>query len=160
MKILILEDLDTFYEAIREGLKTQTDRLGTTEIVRYETELQFRDALESGFLINEHFDVAIFDVMVGWCTNEEAVTEKGQHPPQEVRDELALNKPWRSGVRCKKMFTEQRTTNGSRKVPCLYYSVLDPEGMKDELDGDAELVVKQGGIDHLVEAIMRTQARP
>lgn len=155
MKILLLEDLDTFFEAIRDGLATRIKSIGPTTIVRFESELEFRDALESGKLIKEDFDIAIFDVMVGWCSNEDAVTPKGRNPPQEVLDELTLDRPWRSGVRCRKVFTEARAAAGSRVVPCLYYSVLDPEGVKEEINDDTELVVKQGSIDALIESIQR-----
>ena len=157
MKILLLEDLDTFYEAMLEGLATRYKEIGKVDIVRIATELEFRNALAR--LAKEDFDVAIFDVMVGWCLPEEAVTEAGMNPPLEVAEELSLDKRWRSGVRCRRMFEESRAQAGARAVPCLYYSVLDPESLHDELNDETELVVKQGGIDNLVRAIKRAAGR-
>ena len=157
MKILLLEDLDTFYEAIRDGLATRFKDIGKVDIVRIASELEFRTALPR--LVKEDFDVAIFDVMVGWCLPEEAVTEAGMNPPPEVAQELSLDKRWRSGVRCRRMFEERRAQAGARAVPCLYYSVLDPESLHEELNGETELVVKQGDIDSLVRAIKRAAGR-
>lgn len=151
MKILLLEDLDTFYDAISDGLAVRRAEIGKVEIIRIASELEFRRALPQ--LVKADFDVAIFDVMVGWCSIEDAVTDEGKNPPEEVSEELKLDTRWRSGVRCRRMFEEGRADAGTRPVPCLYYSVLDRDNLEDELNGETELVVKQGDIDTLVRAL-------
>ena len=156
MKILLLEDLDTFYEAIDDGLKIRQKEIGGVTIERIATELDFRRALPK--LVKADFDVAIFDVMVGWCTTEDTVTPEGANPPPEVLEELGLDKRWRSGVRCRRMFEQGRKDAGTRPVPCLYYSVLDPESLGDDLNKDTELAVKQGDIDSLIHVIKRLTA--
>ena len=86
--------------AISDGLKTRQAEVGKVSIERLATELDFRRALPR--LVKIDFDVAIFDVMVGWCMTEDAVTPEGSNPPPEVLEELALDKRWRSGVRCRR----------------------------------------------------------
>ena len=156
-KILLLEDLDSFAETIREGLQSKHKQLGRVEIIRIATELEFRRRLPE--LSYADFDVAIFDVMVGWCSIEDLDTEAGTKPPQAVDDEREGKAKWRSGVRCRKLFAEEREKAKSRPVPCLFYTVLDEDNLEGELNGDTPLIVKHGELDPLVSAILKATGR-
>ena len=155
LKIFFLEDLNSFYEAICAGLARRSSELGEAEITQISTELEYRRKLESGALVHAGFDVAIFDVMVSWCTPEESETPAGENPPPEVQEELLSNMPWRAGVRCRRMFAEALAAAGVGQVPCIYYTVLEPEDLREVLTEETPLVVKQGDIDSLVSAIKR-----
>jgi hypothetical protein len=159
LKIFLLEDLDTFYEAICAGLAQRSSELGEAEITRVSTELEYRRQLESGALVRARFDVAIFDVMVSWYTPEEADTRAGGDPPPEVQEELLLRVPWRAGVRCRRMFAEALAAAGVGQVPSIYYTVLEPEDLREVLTEETPLVVKHGDIDSLVLAIKRAIGR-
>jgi hypothetical protein len=153
MNILLLEDLDTFAETLQKSLQTRHRELGRVSIERVGTELEFRHRLPE--LVQKPFDVAVFDVMVSWCTLEDLETPEGQNPPPEVIAERDGIKKWRSGVRCRQMFNEALSTASRPQVPCVFYTILDKEDLKGELSGDTPLVVKQGELGPLVETILK-----
>jgi hypothetical protein len=154
MRILLLEDLDSFAEALMLQL-TKTRELGPVGIDRIATELEFRRRLPE--LVEDSFNVAIFDVMVCWCTLEDLETPEGQAIPPEVNAERNGEKKWRAGVRCQQLYAEALAKAGKPPVPCIFYSVLDEEDLKGELGG-TPLVVKQGEMTPLVRAIHTASA--
>ncbi len=155
MNILLVEDLDSYFEAIRDGFES---RLNAPNITRISTELEFRCQLPQ--LEKQAFDVAIFDVMINWCTPEDTITPEGMNVPAEVLEEIDSKRSWRSGVRCRRMFQEARKKADSRPVHCIHYSVLDIEDLRKEIsDEEVELIGKSGDIEPLVRAIRRAVER-
>jgi hypothetical protein len=151
MKILLLEDLDTFADAVAQGLEARRSELGEVVLIRIPTELAFRRRLDE--LVREDFDVAIFDVMIAWCMPEETLTKEGANPPEEVLREFALDARWRSGIRCKNIFERELNNRHLPPVPSIYYTVLESSYLQTESDDKTPIVTKQGEIDFLVEAI-------
>ncbi len=151
MRILLLEDLDTFAGALKNSLEAKHQELGVVSIERVATELEFRQKIPK--LVQEPFHIAIFDVMVSWCTIEDLETPEGKFPPKEVIAERDGQKKWRSGIRCRKMFIEALAKAGRPSIPCIFYSVLDHEDLKGELSDDMTLVVKQADLSPLVQVI-------
>jgi hypothetical protein len=158
MRILLLEDLDTFAGALIESVESKRSKLGPVSIERVSSELEFRRRLPQ--LATESFHFAIFDVMVCWCSLEDLDTPEGKNPPPEVIEERDGNKKWRSGVRCLEMFDKVRADLNLTRVPRIFYSVLDHEDLKGELNGDTALVVKQGELAPLIQAIMHGTFKP
>jgi hypothetical protein len=62
-------------------------------------------------------------------------------------------------VRCRRLFYEALSKPNRPPIPCIFYSVLDAEDLKGELNGDTPLVVKQGELDPLIQEIMRATGR-
>jgi hypothetical protein len=85
MRILLLEDLDTFADALTQMLESKRHELGPVGIDRIATECEFRRRLPE--LIREPFSVAVFDVMVSWCSLEDLDTPEGRDIPPEVLEE-------------------------------------------------------------------------
>jgi hypothetical protein len=157
MRILMLEDLDTYADALRTRLEGKSFELGPVGIQRISTELEFRRKLPE--LVKESFQVAIFDVMTSWCTIEDLETDEGKQPPKEVVAERDEVKKWRSGVRCQRLFEQALEKAKRPPVPCIFYSVLDKEDLRDELDGDTPLVVKEADLEALIEVIKQRTGR-
>ncbi len=155
MRILLLEDLDNFADPLIQQL-TRTRELGPVGIERVATELEFRRRLPE--LVQDSFNVAIFDVMVCWCTLEDLETPDGQAIPAEVNAERNGEQKWRAGVRCQRLYAEALAQAGKPPVPCIFYSVLDGEDLKGEL-GSTPLVVKQVELASLLDAIRQLTGR-
>ena len=153
MQILLIEDLDTFAQAIEEGLASIHSELGKASVTRIATELDFRRRLEE--LARMDFDVAIFDVMVAWCSPEEVQTQEGANPPGEVMQEFSGETRWRSGIRCKRLFDDTRTKLGIPCVPGIYYTVLEAAYLQSEVADGTPTVTKQGDITVLAREIKR-----
>ena len=158
MQILLLEDLDTFAQAIQEGLAALRSELGEVSVTRIATEIDFRHRLEE--LARRDFDVAIFDVMVAWCTPEEVQTKEGANPPAEVMQEFLGEARWRSGIRCKHLFEHARMNLGLPRVPSIYYTVLEAAYLQTEVDDETPTVTKQGDVAALAREIRRTTSQP
>ncbi|MBI3879657.1 MAG: hypothetical protein HY301_06280 [Verrucomicrobia bacterium] len=156
MRILLLEDLPSFADALQQSLEARQE-LRPVGIERIATEYEFRRRLPE--LARESFQVAIFDVMVRWCSLEELDTPEAQELPPEVVEERDGIKKWRSGVRCRRLFAKALQEIGASPVPCVFYSVLDLEDLGEELNGDTPLIVKQGELEPLVQEIARLTGR-
>ena len=144
MKILLLEDDEVYAETIDMALR---DTFKGVEVVRLATEREFRQKLN--FLATGRFSVAIFDIMIRWGDAEEL-----SDAPLEVKKEAEGTKKWRAGIRCRKLFNEAVAKHGGKPVPSFYHSVLDAHDLaSDDLNGETELVVKQGNIEQLTDKV-------
>jgi hypothetical protein len=152
MKILLLEDLDTYADVIIEALRKS--KLRQVQVIRVATESEFRCRISE--LIESNFDIAIFDVMVCWCKIDAKGQPEDNSPPPEVLAEIMQKTKWRSGLRCRRMFSEALRSAGKPLVPCIYYTILDREDLQDSMGQDHTVVVaKQGDIQPLVDAILK-----
>lgn len=152
MKILLLEDLDNYAEVIIESLKKS--KLRNVHIVRIATEFEFHGRLQE--LVNDSFDVGVFDVMVCWCKINEEGDPEAPNPPEEVLAEINQKAKWRSGLRCRRVFSEALEKAGKPAVPCIYYTILDRADLEDSLAHDPSLIIaKQGNIQPLVDGILK-----
>lgn len=139
MKLLLLEDDDIYAETIEIALKGAFSRV---RVIRVSTEREFTRRLAD--LAAEEFDVAIFDIMIRWGDVEDL-----SNAPPEVREEAEGKQKWRAGVRCRRLFNEEVAKQRLQPVPSFYHSVLDAQDLAGELDGETDLVVKQGNIEQL-----------
>jgi hypothetical protein len=150
MKILLLEDDELYAETIDTALK---DAFKGVEVVRLTTEREFRQKLTS--LATGKFSLAIFDIMIRWGDAEEL-----SDAPHEVKEEAEGKKKWRAGLRCRKLFNEAVAKHGGLPIPSFYHSVLDAHDLaNDELNGETELVVKQGNIELLTNKVRELTQR-
>lgn len=148
MKLLLLEDLQLYETALQERLQQELPENQIT-IVRFDTEMAFRDAVPR--LAKEDFDAAVFDVMVPWCRTDQVLEEKSQIIPPEVRSEMDGDTKWRAGLRCLRMFQSERRKAGSRPCPTFISTILDGPDLSDSLmPSDGILVVKDNGIQSLI----------
>ncbi len=157
MNILLLEDIEDYAKIIIESLEY---KLPGVKIVHVVTEFEFRERLPE--LLRYSFDVGIFDVMVNWCRIKADGELENDNPPPEVRAELEQNVKWRSGVRCRRLFTEALAQAGRRDVPCLYYTILEEGDMAEvRYDDLTPIIAKTGDMLPLVNGILQViAARP
>lgn len=149
MKVLLLEDDDSYAETIEEALNNAFSQV---KVIQLSTEREFRHRLAE--LAAKKFDVAIFDIMVRWGDVEEF-----SDAPPEVMDEAEGKKKWRAGVRCLRLFNEELDKHGAQPVPSLYHSVLNAQDLAGELNDGTELVVKQGNIEVLTDKVRQLTQR-
>ena len=153
MKLLLFEDLDLYASAIEEILRAKRPK-EEHEIIRITTELEFRRRLAT--LAKEAFDAAIFDVMVPWCAMEDTGSQAENELPDEVKREMSGEVKWRTGIRCSRMFRNERERAGLPAVKTIIFTILQEYDLSDShltpLDG--ELIVKENGTEALVEKII------
>ena len=94
--------------------------------------------------------------MVCWCKINEDGDPEDPNPPDEVLAEINQEAKWRSGLRCRRLFSEALEKAGKPVVPCIYYTILDRADLEDALANDPSLIVaKQGNIQPLVVGILK-----
>jgi CheY-like chemotaxis protein len=150
MKVLLVEDDDMYAEVISEALKGS---FAQVKLVRISTEHEFRRQLAG--LATGNFDVAIFDIMIRWGDVEDL-----SDAPSDVKEEAEGKRKWRAGVRCRQLFNEALAKQKAKLVPSFYHSVLDAQDLVGEINGEAELVVKQGNIEQLIDKVRQVTQRP
>jgi hypothetical protein len=141
MKFLLLEDDDDWAGQISGQIKAA---FPGAVLTRCATEWAFRQLL--ALRPFPSFDCALFDIMVRWAGFDE-MTELGamEDLPEDVEKEFEGQKKWRAGVRCRRLFLETLEQIGRKPVPCLFFTVLGSNELKDDLEkmnGHAPLVVK------------------
>ena len=139
MKILIVED-----DGIQAtwALRSISGELAGVEVKTISTEYAFRCEFES--IAADCPQIVIMDVMLRWTDPQPNMAT----PPAEVIREG----PFRAGLRCARMLTQDRRTRGCF---ILLYSVLDRNDITGDLRGMGRNVLfLQKGIDS--DALSRT----
>src|SRR5438445_204173 len=110
MRIVTLEDDESFWELMEEAVKAEYGRETKTEWLRSESEF----VVKLDEYITNPPDVFLLDVMVKWADAAEPMPE----PPDDVR----MGMYHRAGVRCRNRLLQHPTT---AKIPVIFYTVLD-----------------------------------
>lgn len=157
MNILLLEDDDNWAKRIEARLK---DAFPGATITLCGTEWSFRKLLENRPL--PVLDAAIFDIMVRWADYHQIMEHKAMEDvPSEVEGEFEGREKWRAGVRCRKLLAGTYRTCGLQDIPCVYFTVLDQDDLKNDLGEEDTLTPvihkfgdgREAGLSGLVDAL-------
>ncbi|MCG8526813.1 MAG: hypothetical protein MI748_10565 [Opitutales bacterium] len=150
--ILLVEDSNNLGNLLKEEIEKKVKRVGRVVVTVIRSELEFRRKLSR--LVDQNFDLVIFDVMVLWCS----VDDLGDNhilpeTPEEVQKELSGDEPFRGGVRCSRLFKERLFEKHETETSMFFYSIVDRDDLDESLSPDDTHLLKTADFEPLIEKI-------
>ncbi|GEM_PF-2256619 len=146
IEILLFEDDYMQARGISVGLERE---FPAADIIVVASEYDFYEGITNDTFGALRPNLAILDVLGRWANPSPVMPE----PPREVSDGGFFG----AGIRCARKL---RDNNSTKSVPIIFYTVLGPEKLPQDVESLGRVIKKSGDLEPLFMAVRETLKMP